>query len=102
MSPITPKAMPGIHAATSGEMMPFDPNPFVSCTERRNTTVVPRLTATPYAAPPRWLLVASGAPNSAMMMHAAGIAIFSMRSTLSVFTSVPDRSAARMNRESSA
>src|SRR5262245_19108789 len=51
----------------------------------------------PHAPPPRWLLVASGAPNSAMMMHVTGTAIFNARSTRERFASPPERSMAVMN-----
>ena len=64
--------------------------------------VVARLTPMPYAVPPRWVLVARGAPNSAMTRQVIGMAIFSARSTRSTFASPPDRSSARMNRVSSA
>ena len=47
----------------------------------------------------RCVLVASGAPNSAMMMHVTGTAIFSARSTRERFASPPERSIAVMNRE---
>ena len=40
--------------------------------------------------------VASGAPKIAMMMQVIGTAIFRARSTLMPFTSLPDRSRARM------
>ena len=55
----------------------------------------------PYAAPPLCVLVASGAPNSRITMHVTGIAILSIRSTLSSFTSAPDRSIDVMKRPSS-
>ena len=61
--------------------------------------MVARLTPTPYAEPPRCVLVASGAPNSAMMMHVTGTAIFSARSTRDRLASPPDRSIALMYRE---
>ena len=57
--------------------------------------MVARLTAMPYAEPPRCVLVASGAPNSAMMMHVTGMAILSARSTRSTLASPPDRSMRR-------
>ena len=71
---------------------------FVSWIIIRKMIVTPRLTPTPYAAPPRCVLVASGAPNSAMIRHVTGIAILSACSTLSSLTSPPDRCSALMNR----
>jgi len=45
------------------------------------------------------VLVASGAPNSAMMMHVTGTAIFKARSTRDRLASPPDRSMALMYHE---
>ena len=52
---------------------------------RRSTNVVARQTATPHAMPLRGVETASGAPNSAMMMHANGTASLSACSTRSFF-----------------
>src|SRR5439155_22083557 len=71
----------GTHAARSGGMSPLLPTALVICTSMRKTTVIARLMPMPYAAPPRCVLVASGAPNKAMMMQVMGIAILSARST---------------------
>src|SRR5205085_11335693 len=73
-TPSAPKMTLGTQAARSGGMMPLLPIAFVSCTSMRKTTVIARLTPTPYAAPPRWVLVARGAAKIAMMMHVMGIA----------------------------
>jgi hypothetical protein len=62
----------------------------------RKSTVVARLMPTPYAAPPRWVLVASGAPKSTMITQVTGMAILSARSTRSSFASPPERSSAAM------
>ena len=77
-------------------MIPLPPTAFVSWISIRKMIVVPRLMPMPYAAPPRCVLVASGAPNSAMMMHVMGIASLSARSTRSSLASPPDRSSALM------
>ena len=60
--------------------------------------MVARLTAMPYAPPPRCVLVASGAPKSAMITHVNGTASFSARSTRDRFASPPERSMAVMYR----
>ena len=71
----------GSQAARSGGITPLPPMAFVSWIMRRKIIVVARLTPIPYAEPPRCVLVARGAPNSAMMMHVIGMAILSARST---------------------
>ena len=68
----------------------------------RKSTVVARLIAMPYAAPPRCVLVASGAPKRAMMMQVTGTAIFCASSTLSSLALPPERCSAVTNRRSSA
>ena len=98
---MTAKSAFGTQAATSGQMMFLPPRGLVSWISMRNVTVIARLSPMPYAAPPRWVLVASGAPNRAITRHVMGMAILSARSTLRRFASPPDRSSARMNRVSS-
>ena len=72
---MTPNTMLGVHAATSGGISPLLPNPFVSCTRKMNMIVVPRARPTPYAAPPRCVLVASEAANRSMITLVIGMTI---------------------------
>ena len=58
--------------------------------------MVARHTATPQARPLRGVEMASGAPNSAMMMQAQGTESLRARSTRSFFVSDPDRASASM------
>src|SRR5205823_14862656 len=69
-TPATPKMKFGTHAAKLGGSTPPAPTALESWNIRRSTNVVARHTATPQAAPLRGVEIASGAPNSAMMMHA--------------------------------
>src|SRR5438094_6371720 len=60
-----PNSRFGNQAANVGGSTPPAPIALESCTSRRNTNVVARLTASPHAAPLRGLVIANGAPNSA-------------------------------------
>src|SRR5438067_3143757 len=93
-TPAAPNSRLGIHAATGGGRAPPAPTAFDSWNIRRSTNVVARHTATPQAMPVRGVEIASGAPNSAMMMHANGTASFRARSTRSFFVSEPERDSA--------
>jgi hypothetical protein len=84
-----------------GGMTPPPPIALVIWMSIRNIPVVARLIPMPYAAPPRLVLVASGAPKIAMIKHVMGMAILSARATLSSFASPPERSSAAMKRLSS-
>src|SRR5690606_10000470 len=57
-SPTEPKSTLGSQAASSGCTIAWPPIALVSWMRIRKRTVVPRLMPTPYAAPPRWVLVA--------------------------------------------
>ena len=81
----------GIHAATIGSITPPAPTAFMIWVRSRNSTVVPRLIAMPdRRTGARGLVIASGAPNRAMMKQVAGIASLSARSTISLLASLPE------------
>src|SRR4030095_6898302 len=92
----------GTQAARFGFRIASAPMARVTWMRMRNVMVMARLRPMPHAAPPRCVLVAKGAPNIAMMMQVIGMAILSARSTLMLFTSLPERSMARIYRPSSA
>ena len=86
----------GTHAAKLGGSTPPAPTALDSWNISRSMNVVARHTATPHAAPLRGVVIASGAPNSAMMMHANGTDSFRARSTRSFLVSEPERASASM------
>src|SRR5439155_1565771 len=86
----------GNHAANVGGSTPPAPTALLSWNMRRSMNVVARHTATPQAAPLLGVEIASGAPNSAMMMHVKGIDSLSACSTCSLRVSEPERASASM------
>ena len=65
--PAAAKATFGIHAAASGDTAPASPSAPATRSSIMKTSTVARESPIPNAAPPRLLLVASGAPNRMMM-----------------------------------
>jgi len=93
-TPAAPNSRLGIHAANVGGRAPPWPTAFDSWNIRRSTKVVARHTATPHAVPLLGVEIASGAPNSAMMMQANGTDSLSACSTRSFLVSEPERASA--------
>ena len=87
--PAAAKATLGIQAAASGDTAPASPSAPATRSSIMKTSTVARESPIPNAAPPRLLLVASGAPKRMMISVVTGIEIFCSRFTSSSFAFPP-------------